>query len=186
MQIRGLERLAAFDRYLSHQTTKLLNTPKKQKVARILAHSGDSQFWLAGGFLLWWRGKAKQKKLGEQIISITILSSLFSYALKGCIHRPRPEGQAGVLYLSFDPHSFPSGHATRIGGLLATISSALPGHKRIALWLWGFTVCISRVALGIHFLGDITGGLLGGIGLGMLFLRSQWFRAHKKTLTETS
>ena len=78
------------------------------------------------------------------------------------------------MYLEFDRHSFPSGHATRIGGLMVVLGAMASPWGATALVLWGLTVGVSRVALGVHYAGDIAAGILLGalLGAGLLLF---WF-----------
>ena len=73
--------------------------------------------------------------------------------------------------MKLDAHSFPSGHATRVGGLWIVLWSLLPLGGAVALGLWGVGVCISRVALGLHYVGDVlVGVLVGMLSGGLLWL----------------
>lgn len=76
-------------------------------------------------------------------------------------------------------HSYPSGHATTavvffIGWALVVAMTALPGDIKTALiavfTLWALGIVWSRLALGAHYLSDVTGGILfGGAWLCALF-----------------
>jgi membrane-associated phospholipid phosphatase len=68
-------------------------------------------------------------------------------------------------------HSYPSGHATTavvffIGWALVVAMGALPGDVKTALiaffTLWALGIVWSRLALGAHYLTDVTGGILFG------------------------
>lgn len=80
------------------------------------------------------------------------------------IDRPRPN-LAGVTTLlvppSADP-SFPSDHAT--AAFAIGVSFALGGMRKRALWFLAgaFVVALSRVFIGIHYVGDVLGGALTG------------------------
>lgn len=76
-------------------------------------------------------------------------------------------------------HSYPSGHATTavvffIGWAVVIAMGALPGGVKSALiavlTLWSLGIVWSRLALGAHYLTDVTGGVLfGGAWLCALF-----------------
>ncbi len=173
--ISWLDQYTAFDEKLSKQVATLANTPAKRTLAQFLAHSGDSQFWLVAGALLWRKSTPASRTAGRRIIATTLLGALLSYALKWHVQRPRPGNSSNGLYLPFDRHSFPSGHATRIGGLLIALGQQLSWGGRVLLTLWGLVVCLSRVALGIHFIGDVVAGLLSGMAMGLLLLSNKRF-----------
>jgi undecaprenyl-diphosphatase len=68
-------------------------------------------------------------------------------------------------------HSYPSGHATTavvffIGWAVVIAVSGLPGEVKTALiaafTLWALGIMWSRLALGAHYLTDVTGGVLFG------------------------
>ena len=93
-----------------------------------------------------------------------------STVLKAFFQRPRPEGEQGLFYLNIDQHSFPSGHAVRVGGLTSVLIGLLPSWGAAGLIVWGILVCISRVALGLHYAGDVVAGALIGLGAGLALL----------------
>ncbi|HKU66897.1 MAG TPA: phosphatase PAP2 family protein [Candidatus Baltobacteraceae bacterium] len=82
-------------------------------------------------------------------------------------------------------HSYPSGHATTavvffIGWAAVVAMSALPGDLKsiliAALTLWALGIVWSRLALGAHYLTDVTGGaLFGAAWLCALFTTSSHF-----------
>ena len=125
---------------------------------------------MAGGALLWWLGTNGWDLVGRRIVIVTLAGALVSGTLKPLIRRRRPGGDAKLFYLAFDRHSFPSGHATRVGGLVIVLGALAPVWGAVALVVWGLAVGLSRVALGVHFAGDIAAGLLLGllVGIGLL------------------
>jgi len=161
-----VSRWMALDERLSGRSLALVRQPAGRWAAWLLAHSGDSQWWLAAGLLFWWLGRNGLREAGMRIVTITLISGLASGILKRLIRRPRPEGAAKLFYLSFDRHSFPSGHATRVGGLVVVLGAMVSPWGTLALALWGLAVGVSRVALGVHFAGDVAAGWLLGVFLG--------------------
>ncbi len=159
---RWLER----DHALTAQAATLLRGAVSRWGATLLAHSGDSLVWIFLGALLWRLGIDGWARAGERIVLVTALTWVVSTVLKAFFRRPRPEGEQGLFYLNIDQHSFPSGHAVRIGGLLVVLSGLLPLWGAAGLIVWGLLVCLSRVALGLHYAGDVVAGLLIGAGVG--------------------
>jgi undecaprenyl-diphosphatase len=146
----------------------------RRRFARALAlgltHSGDSPVWLLLGVLLWRFGVRNWAVAGERILLVSALTWVISVVLKFSIRRPRPEGEPGLLYLKIDPHSFPSGHATRAGGLWVALVGLLPFWGKLLLLLWSLGVGVSRVALGVHYASDAIVGWLVGAGVGLALL----------------
>ncbi len=138
-------------------------------VAAILAHSGDSWFWLAGLALLWWLGTGYWKReLLVMIVSI-LAAALVVFLVKLLVRRRRPEGEWGKFYRSTDPHSFPSGHAVR-AMMLAVIMLGMSPLVGVVLLIWAPLVGLARVAMGVHYLSDVLAGMVLGAVLGGIVL----------------
>ncbi|MBN1920498.1 MAG: phosphatase PAP2 family protein [Anaerolineae bacterium] len=163
------ERLAAFDANLSRRALRLVRRQPWRSLATLIAHTGDSLVWLTGGLLLWWRGGALVA-IGTRIVITVLLTGAVSGTLKLLFQRQRPLEKPRGFFLRYDRHGFPSGHATRAGGLMVALGVLLPPWSAALLSAWGVAVCASRVALGLHFAGDIGGGLLIGWALGFMLL----------------
>jgi undecaprenyl-diphosphatase len=141
-------------------------------LAAILAHSGDSWFWIAGLLLVWLLG-SDPWKARSLVLSIGVLvTAALVMTMKFTIRRKRPAGEWGNIYRATDPHSFPSGHAAR-ATMLAVLACSfdLPWFGW-TLILWAPLVSLARVAMGLHYLSDVIAGMIIGIliGAGVLFL----------------
>lgn len=165
-----LGRWSAWDRQLSGRAAKLVKKRSGWVVAWLLAHSGDSQWWVLVGLLLWWLGEGGKRQAGMRIVLITLACGLLSTLLKRLVRRPRPAGKMQLFYLPIDPHSFPSGHATRVGGLAVALGLMLPIWGAVLLVCWALAVGLSRVALEIHYAADVAAGMLLGAFLGTTLL----------------
>jgi undecaprenyl-diphosphatase len=156
-----------------HLTTRLRIAEKPGRLrtlAMILAHSGDSWFWLAGlGLLLWLGMDYWKRELLILIVSI-LVTALVVFAVKLIVRRSRPAGEWGKFYRLTDPHSFPSGHAAR-AVMLAVVMLGL-GSAWIGLLLlaWAILVGLSRVAMGLHYFSDVVAGWVLGLVVGGLVL----------------
>jgi undecaprenyl-diphosphatase len=138
-------------------------------VPAVIAHSGDSWFWVAALGLVWlfmpaWRGQA-----AFMAASIVVLAALV-LLIKFSIRRRRPEGEWGSIYRSTDPHSFPSGHATRAFLLVVLSLGVGPLWLAIAITIWAPIMALSRVVMGVHYLSDIIAGMLIGSLAGLVML----------------
>jgi undecaprenyl-diphosphatase len=140
------------------------------KPAVYLAHSGDSWVCAILVGLLWIvTSGVWHRNLAILEISI-VLQALLVFGIKRLFHRQRPEGDWGGIYRLYDPHSFPSGHATR-AALLAFLALNLgPLWFAGVLLIWAPLVCISRVMTGVHYVLDIFGGVLLGLALGPILM----------------
>jgi undecaprenyl-diphosphatase len=158
---------------LDDHLTRCLRIAEKpgalRTLAAILAHSGDSWFWLAGIALVWWLGTGYwHRELLIMTVSIVVAASVV-FIVKQAVRRQRPEGEWGRFYRNTDPHSFPSGHAVR-AMMLAVILLGLSPGTGIALLAWAPLVGLARVAMGLHYLSDVVAGMLLGLVIGGIVL----------------
>ena len=115
--------------------------------------------------VLWRRG---QGRLALYVVAARVGALVLSQGLKHLVDRARPVFDAPVAE-ALGP-SFPSGHALGSAVFWTTCAVLLmPRVRRPLLVLTGAVllavlVSASRVLLGVHFLSDVTGGLLLGLG----------------------
>jgi undecaprenyl-diphosphatase len=138
-------------------------------LAAVLAHSGDSWFWLAGLGLLWLVGTGYWKRELLILIVSILVTALIVYMVKLIVRRKRPEGEWGKFYRQTDPHSFPSGHAAR-AMMLAVIMLGMSPGVGVLLLVWAPLVGLARVAMGVHYLSDVLAGLILGLVIGVVIL----------------
>jgi len=164
----SLENLLTLDARISAQMRVAESPGLLRSMAAFFAHSGDSWFCIAMLALVWWRGTQFWQERAKIMIIAIIITAVIVLALKFAIRRQRPEGEWGDIYRTTDPHSFPSGHATR-AFLLATMGLGLgPIWLGIALAIWAPLVSIARVAMGVHYVSDVAAGLGVGVFMGIL------------------
>lgn len=115
--------------------------------------------------VLWRRGHGR---LARYVVAARVGALVLSQGLKQLVDRTRPVFEVPVAE-ALGP-SFPSGHA--LGSAVFWTTGAvllLPRTRRPLLLLAGSVlvaagVAASRVLLGVHYLVDVTGGLLLGLG----------------------
>jgi undecaprenyl-diphosphatase len=142
-----------------------------RSASMVLAHSGDSWFWLLGLILLYALGTTFWKHWAlTELFWISILAGLVM-GIKFLVRRRRPEGEWGAIYRNTDPHSFPSGHAAR-AVLIAVMALGLgPLWLALLLLVWAPLVALARVAMGLHYLSDVVIGALIGLVLALIALQ---------------
>jgi membrane-associated phospholipid phosphatase len=158
---------------LDLRTTTSLRIAEKpgllRNLAVVLAHSGDSWFWLIGLALLWWQGTPFWQARAQFLALGVVLTAMTVMLIKLTVRRTRPEGDWGGLYRSTDPHSFPSGHAARAMLLAVLVLSAGPAWFAAVLLVWAPLVSVARVAMGVHYLLDVLAGMGLGLVIGLIF-----------------
>jgi undecaprenyl-diphosphatase len=163
-----LETLLQTDARLSARLQIAERSSRLRTLAAILAHSGDSWFWILGLLITWWLAEGSWKTWALHVLGMIIVLALIVTALKFSIRRRRPEGEWGAIYRSTDPHSFPSGHAAR-AALLAVLSLVWgPSWLGALLLIWVPLVSLARVAMGLHYLSDVIVGVTMGVITGLL------------------
>ncbi len=160
-------RLLEADSHYSRQLRYAERPGPLRGLAIVLAHSGDSWFWGLGLAVAWLMGDAATKQLALQLLAGVLVTAIIALSLKRLIRRARPAGDWGALYRRTDPHSFPSGHATRMAMLLVLGAALGPPWLGWLLLAWAPLVAVARVAMGVHYLSDIVGGALLGLVIGV-------------------
>ena len=118
--------------------------------------------------LLIWGGKKGRWVVLALAITITLTDQVSAHVFKGIFDRVRPcNALTGVLtpYEKPSSYSFPSSHATNLGGSMTLLALAYPP------WAWlcalvAFLVGLSRVYLGVHYPSDVMSGWILGISIG--------------------
>lgn len=161
-------RLEALDQRWS-QSLRVDDHRLGKAVASVAAHFGDGPLWL----ILWLAGIIfLQPPLRWQIalwLGASIVAAGVTYSIKFALKRPRPQEIDGFYSKGYDRHAFPSGHATRMGTLPVFGAWLFPEY---AILFWAVSlICIwARVALGVHYLGDVIVGWLIGASAALILI----------------
>lgn len=106
------------------------------------------------------------KKVGQKVIYISLLSMLVNNWLKLLIKAPRPIGEPGIISLRVETaggYSFPSGHSQNSATLFTWLSQIV--RKRwftIMSIVLVVLIMLSRLYLGVHYpIDSLVGGILG-------------------------
>ena len=114
---------------------------------------------------------------GKKIAIIMIISFLIIMPLnilfKYLFERPRPSIEVQELdILPKNDFGYPSGHASIVSGGAAILLILFRKEKELLFSLIlaaeAALVCISRIYVGDHFLFDVVGGILLGVGISLL------------------
>ena len=128
-----------------------------------LAHSGDVLVVGPVLVLLWYFGGREMKMLAVMLAAGAVLSVSLIYIIKFTVRRSRPPGDWGGFYRRNDPYSFPSGHAAKTMTLACVVLGTGRTAVGLAMLVWSVLVGFARVALGVHYLSDITVGYMVGL-----------------------
>ena len=116
-----------------------------------------------------WQGKKIAIIMIISFLIIMPLNTLFKYLFE----RPRPSIQVQELdILPKNDFGYPSGHASIVSGGAAILLILFRKEKELLfsliLAVEAALVCISRIYVGDHFLFDVVGGILLGVGISLL------------------
>ena len=164
MTLRSFKR---FDNTISRRLQGAARNPWARRILAVIAHSADSVVVVPCLFALWWLHDFSRQSVVIPVALGFAVSVLVTTIVKFLVRRRRPAGEWGAFYRKTDPHSFPSGHASRT--VTMTIVAAAGPYPLIAaaLLLWSLLVGLSRIILGVHYLYDVLAGYLLGVGIGV-------------------
>lgn len=139
----------------------------------VLSTYGREVVWLAVivfmSIFTGWKGKKIAIIMVISFLIIMPLNTLFKYFFE----RPRPSIQVQELgILPKNDFAYPSGHASIVSGGAAILLILFRKEKELLFSLIlaaeAALVCISRIYVGDHFLFDVVGGILLGVGISLL------------------
>ncbi len=140
-----------------------------------LTHLGDGALLLVLGVLIYWFGARATRRDRAFVIAVGTAALALSAGMKGIVQLPRPE--LAFTVAGYPGYSFPSAHAMGsaafYGALAVTMTRGRPVWRYAAAGLLVLVISLSRIVMGVHYLGDvIVGSLLGFalVGIGV------WFR----------
>ena len=121
-----------------------------------------------------------EKHKSLYIAGSTLTALIVANGMKSIVQRPRPY----VTYPDIDnvlikkSSSFPSSHTSSTFALATSLSLSYPKwYVAAPSFIWAGTVSYSRMHLGVHYPGDVFGGVVIGSGSAWLchFLNKKWF-----------
>lgn len=134
----------------------------------VATRMGDGWLWYGlGAMLLVLGGPQRFAAVGSAGMSAVVGIFVFK-TLKKLSQRPRPcyiEPHCWSRVLPPDQFSFPSGHTMTAFSIALVVSYYYPSLQGTLFFL-AFSIAVSRVVLGMHFLSDVLAGMLLGICLG--------------------
>ena len=148
-----------------------------------IEYTGHGLFWLLLPIFLYLKTSSEGARfvLAELFIGI-VVDLIIQSILKVIFRRQRPPYNKGCSRLTvarIDAWSFPSGHATRFGLIVAFVRFYFLGMvERTVLYVWTLLIVMSRLVLGRHYLSDVVCGLgLGYLNFSLVHLFAKYLIA---------
>lgn len=127
---------------------------------------------------LWLWGDSARKQTALALLLALICGLTASYLIGLGFYRPRPFlAGLGEALMSHRPSaSFPSNHAPIFSAYASTLILLRQYWLGMAIFLAGLIVGAARIYLGVHYPGDIFGGLLLGVlsAMASLWIWARW------------
>jgi membrane-associated phospholipid phosphatase len=115
--------------------------------------------------LAYWLGDRRRI---ATVVSYAFVALSVVLILKTAIGLPRPPESVRLVAYADDPYGFPSGHAVAavvVYGGLATVYDRLDRRTLAVVGVVVALIGLSRVVIGVHYLGDVLAGTALGIVL---------------------
>ncbi|VVB98956.1 PAP2 superfamily protein [uncultured archaeon] len=125
---------------------------------------GNPALWFLLAAFFYWKGEEKR---AMAIATVLLITSALVGFLKIFIGRPRPSLlEFRVISSESDVFSMPSGHAATIAGIFGYYWDKFRGGAKAIGMIAVLFVMVSRVYLGMHFIGDVIVGAAFGFVIG--------------------
>jgi undecaprenyl-diphosphatase len=121
--------------------------------------------WLALIGAGWMATPRRRAALWRAVMALAFTFAMVDWIAKPLVARERPflHGPApSAIVWRPTSSSFPSGHAASAAAGALALSRAWP-PAAVPLTLLAAAITFSRVGLGVHYVGDVTGGVLIGL-----------------------
>jgi undecaprenyl-diphosphatase len=122
---------------------------------------------LVGTILAWYRGMRREAGIALRVLVVYALGRVTSWVGKPLFVRERPR--------AYSQFSYPSGHVVSIASaglavvlLCVWLAPALTRWVALAFGVATVLVAVTRLMLGVHWLTDTVGAVLGVLGIGLI------------------
>lgn len=166
-----LANLGSRDRTLFLRWSLSDSSRKSRRAWKFLTHAGGATATILAAIVPLFIG-GPVATVGAQALFTLAVSHLLVQLVKRTVGRPRPSRATDSIAHVVEPDrfSFPSGHAAAAMSVAFIYAMAFPSIALPLLILAG-AVGASRVALGVHYPGDVLVGQLIAVLTGLLALR---------------
>lgn len=170
--MRLLPRLQRLDQHVYDRVTRV-GTPHLDGYTPKFVQSTDNMApWVLVSATLAVTGGPRLRRTALRAIVAAGIANVGATAVKYLVRRPRPDSSAvpaaRVPYRSYLSSSFPSGHTAAAVGYAGGVVSDAPLPLSLLVSAMAGAVGFSRVHSGVHYPGDVLGGVAIGAASALL------------------
>ena len=136
----------------------------------VITRLGDGAVIVAIAILFYWFGAETDWRKRGMLMAIAVATLSLNAGLKGIIGMGRPYQVAELAFaVEATGYSTPSAHAMGAaavyGGLAVVMDTGKRWQRYLVAGFLIFSIALSRVTLGVHYLGDVIFGVALGLAL---------------------
>lgn len=170
--MRLLQRLQRIDQHVYDRVTGV-GTPSLDGYTPKFVQSTDNMApWVLVSATLAVTGGPRLRRTALRAIVAAGIANVAATGIKYLARRPRPDSSAVPAarfpYRAYLSSSFPSGHTAAATGYAGGVMSDAPLPLAVLVSAMAGTVGFSRVHSGVHYPGDVLGGIAVGAGAALL------------------
>jgi hypothetical protein len=122
---------------------------------------GEDYIYMSLIAIIYW---CFNKRAGVQIFYVLLVSAYLNYWLKMSFKMDKPPSEYRIILKDDVSYGFPSGHAQSAATFWGWVGLKIrKAWVRIMFFTLIFLIGLSRIYLGVHYLGDVLGGTLFGV-----------------------
>jgi membrane-associated phospholipid phosphatase len=147
-------------------------TPLVDKLFIAITNSGSHPVYFILASIIFW---CFSKKTGIRAMYVILFSAFLAIFAKNILVMPRPPGH--LHKMGVEGFGFPSAHAQVTAGFWGYLGGITRKQKIIIIGAAAvILVSLSRVYLGVHYIGDVMAGIVFGLLIALIFLKAEsWF-----------
>ncbi len=148
----------------------------------LITRLGDGAVLVAVAILFYWFGAELDWRKRGMLMAIAVATLSLNAGLKGILGIGRPYQAAELAFaVETTGYSTPSAHAMGAAAVYGGLAVVMEAGKRWQRYLVAgfliFTIALSRITLGVHYLGDV----IFGVALGLLLVAGALYAVNEST-----
>lgn len=146
-----------------------LGNPFFDNLFKAITNLGSEPAYILLASLIFW---CFSKKSGIRAMYVIIFSAFTAIIAKNIFGMPRPPE---VLHkIQEDGFGFPSGHAQVSSGFWGYVGFSTKNSRLITAGIIAIlSISLSRIYLGVHYAGDVIGGIIFGLSVALIFFKTE-------------